>query len=70
MFYGTDNICKIFLTFKVNDAIFYMILSIPHKIVMALGNVMHTHVVRVSVPTSCCYGAFNKLGTPSIAHSA
>ena len=37
---GLAIFCKIFLTFGLNGGIFFILLSIPHNIVMDLDNVM------------------------------
>ena len=39
-FVGLTIFCKIFLTFKLNDEIFYRILSVPHNTTMNMNNVL------------------------------
>jgi hypothetical protein len=40
MFYKLTILCRIFLTFRLNDRIFYIILSVPQNITSGLNNIM------------------------------
>ncbi len=40
-------LCGIFLTFSLNDEIFYIILLVPHNIIMNLNNFMLTLRIKL-----------------------